>query len=156
MCHGGIKEIKKQTKIICEEEEEEEIMSGGSVGPLLIPANYVGCLSANQMTGTFLPSPAPYTSATYCPLTYTSTRCTAPKLWPQHCIVGHRNIAMQGQSSENLQRFCVFGCFHWKYLCCWDLSDVAIGCLKFWVFPAQIGVLSELWWVVGVRSSCGQ
>ena len=57
MCHGGIKEIKKQTKMICEE-EEEEIMSGGSVGPLLIPANYVGCLSANQMTGTFLLSPS--------------------------------------------------------------------------------------------------
>ena len=59
MCHGGIKEIKKQTKMIFEEEEEEEIMSGGSVGPLLIPANYVGCLSANQMTGTFLLSPLP-------------------------------------------------------------------------------------------------
>ena len=34
-------------------------MSGGSVGPLLIPANYVGCLSANQMTGTFLLCPLP-------------------------------------------------------------------------------------------------
>ena len=128
MCHGGIKEIKKQTKMICEEEEEEEIMSGGSVGPLLIPANYVGCLSANQMTGTFLLSPSqPSTvhQCHYCPLTYTSTQCTAPKLWPQHCIVGHRNIAMQGQSSENLRRrFCVFafrvsvlrrfvGCCYW-------------------------------------------
>ena len=36
-------------------------MSGGSVGPLLIPANYVGCLSANQMTGTFLLCPAHHT-----------------------------------------------------------------------------------------------
>ena len=38
-----------------------EIMSEGSVGRLLIPANYVGCLSANQMTGTFL-LPAPHSA----------------------------------------------------------------------------------------------
>ena len=107
-------------------------MSGGSVGPLLIPANYVGCLSANQMTGTFLPSPAPYTSATA--PTHTRTRCTAPKcgleLWPQHCIVGHRNIAMQGQSSEKECNFDIFN----QSLC------AVRGCYwvpksKFWIFP---------------------
>ena len=75
-----------------------EIMSEGSVGRLLIPANYVGCLSANQMTGTFL-LPAPQcTSAVH-------WRALAPKpkqpqqsfVGPQLCIVGHRNIALQGQ-----------------------------------------------------------
>ena len=42
-----------------------EIMSEGSVGRLLIPANYVGCLSANQMTGTFL-LPAPHSAPVHC------------------------------------------------------------------------------------------
>ena len=42
-----------------------EIMSEGSVGRLLIPANYVGCLSANQMTGTFL-LPAPQCTSALC------------------------------------------------------------------------------------------
>ena len=73
-------------------------MSGGSVGPLLIPANYVGCLSANQMTGTFLLCPAHHTPE------QGALHQSIGLVWPQHCIVGHRNIAMQGQSSENLER----------------------------------------------------
>ena len=79
-------------------------MSGGSVGPLLIPANYVGCLSANQMTGTFLLCPAHHTPE------HGALHHSIGLVWPQHCIVGHRNIAMQGQSSENLERrFRIFG-----------------------------------------------
>ena len=50
--HGSKRKQRYMQKV----KKKREIMSGGSVGPLLIPpANYVGCLSANQMTGTFLP-----------------------------------------------------------------------------------------------------
>ena len=78
-------------------------MSGGSVGPLLIPANYVGCLSANQMTGTFLLCPLPAHHTPVQPQTPENSTLhqSIGFVWPKHCIVGHWNIAMQGQSSEN-------------------------------------------------------
>ena len=114
MCHGGIKEIKKQTKMICEEEEEEEIMSGGSVGPLLIPANYVGCLSANQMTGTFLLSPLPAQHHTPVPLlpphihqhTVHCTKVVAPTL---HCWTSeYRHAGPElRKPSEKVLRICI-------------------------------------------------
>ena len=110
MCHGGIKEIKKQTKMICEEEEEEEIMSGGSVGPLLIPANYVGCLSANQMTGTFLLSPSQPSTIHQCPHIHQHTvhcaKVVAPTL---HCWTSeYRHAGPElRKPSEKVLRICI-------------------------------------------------
>ena len=116
-------------------------MSGGSVGPLLIPANYVGCLSANQMTGTFLPCPSP--TAAYSSATHQSSLL---ELWPQHCIVGHRNIAMQSQSSENIERR-----FFFMYQCWWYLSGVesaGFSKTQFWASSLHKGEYFSQKWIL--------